>query len=113
MFSFGRIFVLFAAIGFLVPVFSAQDRVKDPMRPADYSRAPVKKGTKDSGWQVSAILVSEGRRLAMVNNRLLSVGQTVNGARIKAIYGNAVELDVNGRSLLIKPVLEVSKRKTK
>ena len=83
----------------------AAESLVDPMRPPAAGQAASAKGAESPRWEVTAILVSSGRRLAMVNNRLLGVGATIDGARIKAIYGNAVELDIQGRALVIRPAV--------
>jgi hypothetical protein len=85
---------------------STAESLADPMRPPSVSGNVAKsKGSKAPRWEVTAILVSSGRRLAMVNDQLLGVGGLVDGARIKAIYGNAVELDIEGRAMVIRPAV--------
>lgn len=87
------------------------ENLADPMRPpAVGGRASVSADANAPRWQVTAILISSGRRLAMVNNRLLAVGSTVDGARIKAIYGNSVELDIGDRALVIHPAVPTVRR---
>lgn len=103
------LYILLPTTIFASPLTPA-DNLADPMRPPSVRHAP---GTnaKAPRWEVTAILVSAGRRLAMVNNRLLGVGATVDGARIKAIYGNAVELDVGqDRALVIRPAVPSVRR---
>lgn len=62
---------------------------------------------------MAEILVSEGRRLAVVNGRLVKVGSVINGARVNAIYGNAVELNINGNAVRVEPVSHDIKRQSK
>ena len=80
------------------------------MRPPTAGERTSSTNSKAPRWEVTAILVSSGRRLAMVNNRLLGVGATVDGARVKAIYGNAVELDIGDRALVIRPAVPSVRR---
>lgn len=76
----------------------------DPMRPPAHAPAPRRSASnKAPSWHLSAILVSPDRRLAMVNNRLVGVGGVINGARVKSIQGNVVELEVNGKSMFLRP----------
>lgn len=100
---------LLSAVWLPVLVFSspltATETLVDPMQPPSQSGRAASSKASEPGWEVTAILVSSGRRLAMVNNRLLGVGARVDGARIKAIYGNAVELDIDGRALVIRPAV--------
>jgi hypothetical protein len=68
---------------------------------------------KAQAWVVSQILISQQRRLAVVNGRVVGVGDKVNGARVNAIYGNAVKLNINGESVLVAPVAPDIKRQLK
>ena len=94
-------------------IFAAADAagdVSDPMRPPNSSRPVLSKTDKAPSWNVSAILVSEGRRLAMINDRLVAVGNTVDGARVRAIYGNAVELVIEGKAVVVRPGIRSVRR---
>lgn len=104
MFKRLTIIVVLMPVLLSLPSLIAAENLADPMRPPSVSYAAPKKSNAPR-WEVTAILVSSGRRLAMINNRLLGVGARVDGARIKAIYGNAVELDVEGRALVIRPAV--------
>lgn len=74
----------------------------DPMRPP--SAAEQTRSTPSGPrWRLNAILVSPERRLAMINDRLIGIGGVIDGARVKSIHGNAVELDVNGQSVVLHP----------
>ena len=102
-----RTFLLIAlTVLIFSPSLTMAENPVDPMRPPAVSgRAAVSADSKAPRWQVTAILVSPGRRLAMVNDRLLGVGATIDGARIKAIYGNGVALDIGDRELVIRPAV--------
>lgn len=103
------LYILLPALVFASPLTPAEN-LSDPMRPPSVRHA-ASVNTNAPRWEVTAILVSAGRRLAMVNNRLLGVGGRVDGARIKAIYGNAVELDVGeDRALVIRPAVPSVRR---
>lgn len=99
-----RIIIALFAMTIIPPVFAADAPIADPMRPPTATIGAAASGAPQ--WHVTGILVSQGRRLAMVNNRLLGVGDRVNGARIKAIYANAVELDIGGRAITVNAVRE-------
>ena len=92
----------------------AEPDIVDPMRPPNTKNivSSSAAGHKRE-WVVSQILVSQRRRLAVVNGRMVGVGDLVNGARVNAIYGNAVKLDINGESVLIAPVARDIKRQLK
>jgi hypothetical protein len=40
----------------------------------------------------------------MINDRLIGVGESVDGARVRNIYSNGVELDIGARSIVLRPV---------
>jgi MSHA biogenesis protein MshK len=92
----------------------AQTAIVDPMRPPNASA--VSSGStsaRNKGWLVSQILISPGRRLAVVNGRVVNVGNVVNGATVSAIYGNAVELRLNGNAVLLEPIFVDIKQQPK
>jgi hypothetical protein len=82
----------------------------DPMRPPVFSTAQTKTESAAPKWEVTGILISPERRLAMINNRLFGVGEKVDGARVKAIQSDSVELDVSGKSVYLKPVTRSLRR---
>ena len=87
----------------LAPAVSAET-MSDPMRPPQSGAAVTPRNVGDPRWQVTGILVSSGRKLAMINDRLIGVGDKVDGARVRNIYGSSVELDIGGQLLVLRPV---------
>lgn len=80
------------------------DPVVDPMRPPSHAPAPRVSNTREGPrWSLSAILVSPERRLVMINNRLVGVGGIIDGARVKSIHSNSVELELGGESVFLRP----------
>jgi hypothetical protein len=84
--------------------------MRDPMRPPQAAAAAGERRTDQPRWRVSGILVSPGRRLAMINDRLIGVGEQVDGARVRNIYGDSVELDIDGRPVILRPLTGSFKR---
>ncbi|HEX5054896.1 MAG TPA: hypothetical protein VFX02_00210 [Gammaproteobacteria bacterium] len=78
--------------------------MSDPMRPPQSGASAAPRNTGDPRWRVTGILVSAGRKLAMINDRLIGVGGKVDGARVRNIYGNSVELDIDGQLVVLRPV---------
>ncbi|MBT8090254.1 MAG: general secretion pathway protein GspB [Gammaproteobacteria bacterium] len=80
-----------------VPTADAQSD-RDPTRP--YS-APsvVSPGNSQSGFNVSAIFVSKIRRVAIVNGRRVTEGDSINGAIVVEINKDALRLNLNGKEL--------------
>ncbi|MDW7645046.1 MAG: hypothetical protein SCI25_08385 [Desulfuromonadales bacterium] len=65
--------------------------LRDPTRPprVQAASAPAERTT---GWQVSSILISPGRRVATVNGKAVQVGDRIAGARVTAIAADYVRL---------------------
>jgi hypothetical protein len=94
----------------LLPVTAAYAaEMVDPMRPPAFS-TQNKSESAAPKWEVTGILISPERRLAMINERLFGVGEKVDGARVKAIHSDLVELDVSGKSVYLKPVTRSLRR---
>lgn len=85
---------------------SAQDRVPDD-RPRPWGRDPFvlpdvkpsqKKIAAEDGLHLSAVIYREGNAVAIINNRILRRGDTVEGNRIEEILQDRVVLrDSAGR----------------
>ena len=69
-------------------------RVSDPFRPpGTFSvRAATPASTGFTGWNLQEILLSGKRRIAIINNIAVVVGDNINGARLNEIYPTYVEL---------------------
>lgn len=84
-------------------VAGAIGAVPDPTRPPapDEIRAWRDKasGQTRSTWQLESILISEQRRVAVINGRTVSVGDTVDQARVMAIAPGSVSLEAEGETV--------------
>lgn len=90
-------------ISLLTPLASVgEQRMVDPMRPPS-GKTSILVNKPASKWVLTAILVSPERRLAMINNRLVAVGDRIGGAKVREIRGSLVELEVDGRKMWITP----------
>lgn len=71
---------------------SAED-IADPTRPLQYS-APVAGATQEQGIELTSILISQDRKLAIINGQTLRELQTIKGvgAIVKKIEADAVVL---------------------
>lgn len=77
--------------------------LRDPTRP--YAVAPVvvvtptgaKAIVRASGFSVTAILVSQKRRVAIVNGKRVSEGDQVDGATVVKILADRLRLDLDGK----------------
>jgi len=66
----------------------------DPMRPPGYARS-TGGGNVKPAWHLSAIRIDGDQRIAIINGRMLEVGEWVNNARLIEILPERVRL--NGR----------------
>lgn len=74
--------------------------VDDPMRPPSPSPTPAEPDSA-TDWTLSSILISENRRLAVINGQVLRVGESVDGARLIRIdVGVAVIRHARGQETL-------------
>lgn len=90
--------VLAGLLALLLPsVAIAAEALGDPTRPSYLSEKTPKQAARDPSWQVDSIIVSPGRRLAVVNGRTVAVNDRVNGALILEILPYEVRLEYKGR----------------
>ena len=84
-----------------IPVLAAKD---DPTRPPGMSAATssVKgAGSKGPRWVLRSTLVSPGRRTAVINDRVVSKGDRVNGATVVEIQPLTVRLRARDREVTL------------
>jgi len=90
---------------------AADEQRRDPLRPPGEIRADSEPLFNAAAWQLSSTLVADGRRVAIINDRTVGVGDRVGGARVVAIETGRVELDYRGRRFTItRPAAGFSKR---
>ncbi len=80
------------------------EALRDPTRP--YAVAPVvttptgvRAIAKATGFSVTAILVSEKRRVAIVNGKRVSEGDKVDGATVVKILADRLRLNLHGKEI--------------
>jgi type II secretory pathway component PulC len=93
-----------------LPLSAGAADLVDPMRPPVVAATKAKSESAAPKWEVTGILISPDRRLAMINDRLYGLGEKVDGAKVKAIQSDSVELDIGGRSVHLKPVTRSLRR---
>ena len=77
----------------------------DPTRPPGYRlSAPGGKAARAPGWRLSGIWIHEGRRLALINGRLVRPGQKVDGAKLVAVTPTTAKLQRDGRIITVRLV---------
>lgn len=90
---------------------AANAELRDPLRPPGPVSASAPSSFNAAAWRLSSTLVAEGRRVAIINDRPVRVGDRVGGARVLAIDAGRVQLDYRGRRFTInRPAAAMSKR---
>ncbi len=87
----------------LVPLALAS-ALSDPTRPANTDKAGSgRKVIPDTrSWVLSSTLVAPQRRVAVINGRLVSEGELVDGARVIEIRKLKVLIQVPGRRITLQ-----------
>ena len=89
--------ILFVLCFFVVVTASAA--LRDPTQPPHHSGATAYGGVGD--FTVTSTLVSTKRSVAMVNGRLVSVGDKVAGAIVKKISPGTVTLEIDQQNVVV------------
>ena len=80
----------------------------DPTRPTSEGIGAV--GGRHSGWILESTFVSPARRTALVNGRIVRVGERVNGATVQSIQPYEVRLVKGRRTIVLRMVPKMVKR---
>ena len=91
-----RLTALLALFGLLAWPAAARDALRDPTRPYGVDSAPA---VSAPGLRVSAIFVSDVRRVAVVNGHAVRIGDRVDGATVTSIDESTVGFDYQGHAL--------------
>lgn len=84
-------------LGMLPAVLSAQT-LSDPTVPLGRS-ATTASHPAATGWQLQSTRVGSGRRIAIINGRIVGEGDSIDGAKVERIAAGHVRLSVNGRRI--------------
>lgn len=81
-------------------------KMGDPLRPPEYKvvKPSASHGVQKITWAVNEILFSSERRVAIVNNVAVVIGDSINGARVVDIKPGHVVLEYKDK--IIKPRLK-------
>jgi MSHA biogenesis protein MshK len=77
------------------------DELADPTRPSGASAAPASKVASSGQLKLEGIVHSAQREIAIINGRVLKVGEWIGDARIDAIARNRVRYTRGGRSQVL------------
>jgi hypothetical protein len=108
-----RVFMLLCA-GLMLAGPARGQTLPDPTRPANYSvrlAASEELPQQFINWDVRAIRTAESGRNAVVNGRLVKIGDEIDTARIVDITPDSVVLDYDRRQLVLRLLPEDIKKK--
>ena len=89
--------LIMSAVVLLAPLLvHGADVLRDPTRPFS---VPALAATNHSTFVVSAIFVSEDRRVAIVNGRRVTEGDEVDGAVVVKIQADGLRLNLGGLAI--------------
>ena len=85
-----------------------QAQLDDPTRPPGHRLFfPGGKKATTERFTLSSIRISSVRRSAIMNDRTVEAGDTVNGAKVVAIYSSSVKLRKQGKVFTVKLIEQV------
>jgi MSHA biogenesis protein MshK len=98
----------------LVVIANAAAEIKeDPLRPPGYRNSGAGVSARHSAprWHVNEILISDSRRVAIVNGISVQKGEHVSGARVVAIEPDHVTLEYNNKLITARLKMVSVKRR--
>jgi len=87
----------------LLLVMPLQAALEDPTRPPTTTTIASKSSDKTQRprWILTSTLISTQRRAAVINNKVVSRGEHINGAKIISIQPSAVRLRIGRRDITL------------
>ncbi len=100
----------FAASLLAANISPGEDSLRDPTQPPDFAQTtPALEPSKDLPFLLSAILVAEGRRVAVINGTPLRRGDRVDNAEVESILQDRVILRTQETELVLELVPDLAK----
>ena len=100
MFDAQKLILVLALAG--ASVTQAQEPpLQDPMRPHVVVRSAGAGPRADDGLRLTGVLVSESRRIAVINGQFYRVGDFVNGDEILRIEPGSIQIRRGSEQLLV------------
>ena len=108
--------VLFVTVCIGFPVWGSEyDPTRPPtvknkiLKPIVKAKKPPKPKVKSKNWVLSSTLVASDRRTAVINDKVLSLGEKINGSKLIDIQSGKVKLLAKGKTR----TLEIIKKDVK
>lgn len=83
----------------------AQQPLSDPTRPFVFSGAGTGTGTaapRTITWKLTSTLISPQRQVAVINGRVVKIGQKIDGAKLVAVKPGSALLHHAGKTIQLK-----------
>ena len=108
-----KVVVIVAAAAITLPAV-AERELLDPTRPpSPATSASNGKSAAVPSWRLESTLISDYRRVAVINGQKVREGNDVGGARVKVIRRNAVVLMADGREIVLKEPAQLDVKQKK
>lgn len=82
-------------------VMAEETQRRDPLRPPGNVQNVSRPAFNVDAWKLTSTLVAEGRRVAIINEHAVRVGDRVGGARVLAIESGRARLRYREREFTI------------
>ncbi|HUT40988.1 MAG TPA: hypothetical protein VM011_06550 [Gammaproteobacteria bacterium] len=83
----------------------------DPTRPASHGQAAAAHaGEPRRGWTLDSTLVAPDRRVAVINGKRVSAGESVDGARVIEIRKLDVLIQADGRRMTLQLLPDIVRK---
>lgn len=102
---------LFAGLAMAAPLTAAQPALPDPTRPPDYGVVELAELPKMiANWRLTGIKFAADQRLAILNDQVVSEGDSIGTARIVEIQPSGVVIEQDGKKLRVEILPHAVKR---
>ena len=108
--------VKIAALWFFGPwlCFSAFGQpVADPTRPASLAGGNAGAEISQQKWKLTSTLIGPQRRVAIINDRIVQIGQKIDGAELVAVDADSVLIRYSGKKIQLKLIAGTVKQAVK
>lgn len=85
-------------------IYSQEVSGRDPTRPSQYTSnvsEANKSATPRVGYNLQSVIIGKTRRLALINDKFVTVGDVIGNAKVIAISRNTVVLSESGKKVTI------------
>lgn len=93
--------MLVAGLLLLTAMATVPAQTPDPTRPPNASELAAWRGhpgAQAPAWRLESVLISERRRVAVINGRRVAEGDLIDGARVHAIEPTHALIEVEGQT---------------